>query len=163
MIRFMTMAVSGLVGIAAALIPAESALAGYEDAWAFVCEWECGEADFEPEYGGYTVHGFASGFFDELPDTEEEAALWAYYDYWQPAGCEDMSTIFAQTVCLDTAFLHGLSAWDYFSELYADYPEAERACEIIDERSYWRDPDAPYHEGWFNRDAELAALNDCWG
>lgn len=159
---FIATALSGLVGVSVVL-SAGSALAYYEDAWAFVCDWECGEADFEPEYGGYTVNGYASSYFDELPASEAEAADWAYHDFWQPAGCEDLSTTFSQTVCLDTAFLHGLSAWDYFLSLYSEYPDDEMACEVIDERSYWRDPDAPYTAGWFNRDADLAALNDCWG
>lgn len=152
---------SSLVGVIS-ILSAEKAQAGYDDAWAFTCSWECGEAMFEPEYGGYTVNGYASEFHPELPDSEWEAYSWAYYDYWLPAGCDRFSSTFAQTVCMDTAFLHGLSAWEYFESLYASYPEEVMACEIINERAAWRNPYAPYTIGWFNRDADLAALGNCW-
>lgn len=151
----------GVVGSLIVLTPQE-AQAYYEAAWAFVCDWECGEADF-PGYGGYTVHGYAEAFHDELPDSEGQAATWAYYDYWQPAGCEALSTNFSQTVCLDTAYMYGVEGWRYFSSLYQGYSDDELACAVIDERSYWRDNDSAYVWGWMNRDADLAAEGGCWG
>lgn len=149
-----------LAGSSIVLI-AQNAQASYEAAWDFVCEWDCGIADFEHEYGGYTVHGYSSAFFDELPSSEAQAADWAYYDYWIPAGCEGFSTGFSQTVCLDTAFFHGVGAWHQFSSLYWDYDDDTLACKVIQERAAARDPYAPYAIGWENRDKALAALGDC--
>ncbi|MBF2001484.1 MAG: hypothetical protein IGS38_12275 [Synechococcales cyanobacterium M58_A2018_015] len=160
--RLTIAALSGFVG-AVTVLGAEQAQAYYEDSWEFVCGWECGEALFEPEYGGYTVHGYAEVYHSDLPTSEGEAASWAYYDYWLPAGCDQYYSYSAQVVCLDTAYLHGLSAWEYFSSLYAHLPEEEMACRVIDERAYWRDPYAPYVEGWSNRDADLASVGNCWG
>jgi hypothetical protein len=155
---------SGVVSICGiTLLTTQDAQAYYDAAWSFVCDWECGEAYFEPEYGGYTLHGYASAFHDELPPTESDAYTWAYYDYWHPAGCYDFSTVFAQTVCFDTAYMYGLNAWDYFASLYSGYSDDELACRVIDERSYWRDNSSPYVWGWMNRDAELAAIGGCWG
>ena len=155
-------ALSGLIGAVVVFMP-DRAQAYYDAAWDFVCDWECGEAAFEWEYGGYTVHGYAEAYHSEFPDSEWQAYNWAYYDYWLPADCEALSTHFAQTVCLDTAFFHGLSAWDYFADLYWGYSDDEMACMIIDERSYWRSYGSPYDEGWYNRDADLAAMGGCWG
>jgi hypothetical protein len=150
-----------LVVFCAVLIP-EKAQASYEEAWKFVCDWDCGEAMFEPEYGGYTVHGYSSSFFDKLPTSISEAEDWTYYDYWLPAGCANFSTVFSQTVCLDTAFFHGVGAWQYFSSLYWDDSDDDLACKVISERAAARDDNSPYAEGWHNRDAALAALGECW-
>lgn len=152
---------STLVGGFVAIAP-EKVQAYFDDAWAFVCEWECGEAWFESEYGGYTLHGYASEFHEELPASKGEAADWAYYDFWQPAGCEEYSTTFSRTVCLDTAYLHGVGGWEYFESLYWDLSDDELACKVIDERAYWHNDGSQYSEGWLNRDAELAALGGCW-
>lgn len=152
--------VAGAVSIL--MLTPEKAKAAYDDAWDFVCTWDCGVAWFEPEYGGYTVDGYSSSFFDELPTSQEEAKDWAYYDFWVPAGCDSYSTSFSQTVCLDTAYLHGVGAWTAFASLYQDYSDDELACLVIDERAASRDPNAPYVEGWQNRDAALAALGGCW-
>jgi hypothetical protein len=141
---------------------AKEAKASYEEAWNFVCEWDCGEASFEAEFGGYTIHGYSSSFYDELPISEIEASSWAYYDYWLPAGCAGFSTLFSQTVCLDTAFFHGVGAWQYFSSLHWDEPDDVLACKVIDERAAARDDSTPYTEGWYNRDAALAALGNCY-
>jgi hypothetical protein len=157
--------------IAAAVVPgvvlvvactADSAHAYYEAAWDFVCEWECGEAYFPYEYGGYTLNGYASVYFDELPATEYEAYTWAYYDFWQTANCEQFSTTFSQMVCFDTAFLHGVDGWYEFANLYWGYSDDELACRVIDERAYWHDNGSPYSEGWLNRDAALADIGGCW-
>lgn len=154
-------ALACLIGISVVLVP-EKAQATYEKAWQFVCDWDCGVAVFEPEYGGYTVHGYSSSFFDEFPTSIAEAKDWTYYDYWLPAGCAGFSTTFSQTVCLDTAFFHGVGAWQYFSSLYWDYSDDELACKVIDERASSRYSGSPYAEGWHNRDAALAALGGCW-
>lgn len=137
-------------------------IADYDVAWSFVCTWDCGVALFEPEYGGYTVHGYSASFYNEFPISETEAKEWAYYDYWVPAGCAAFSTTFSQTVCLDTAFLHGVGAWQYFSSLYWQYSDDELACQVIEERAAARDPNAPYVVGWQNRDTALATLGNCW-
>lgn len=158
--KWMVAALSSLIAGSTLLISAR-AEAAYDDAWNFVCTWDCGIALFEPEYGGYTVHGFSSTFFDQLPTSEAEAKEWTYYDYWLPAGCAAFSTFFSQTVCLDTAFLHGVGAWQYFSRLYWDYSDDELACKVIQARAKARDPEAPYVEGWKNRDAALEALGEC--
>lgn len=150
-----------VLGSLSVVLTAEKAQASYEAAWSFVCEWDCGVADFEPEYGGYTVHGYSSTFYSSLPTSEAEAADWAYYDYWLPAGCAGFSTAFSQTVCLDTAFFHGLGAWQELSSLYWDYSDDELACKVVAERGAMRDPNSPYAEGWNNRDIALAALGDC--
>lgn len=146
----------------AVLLTPETAQASYDQAWQFVCDWDCGEAVFEPEYGGYTVDGYSSSFFDVLPSSQEEAKDWTYYQYWLPAGCAGFSSVFSQTVCLDTAFFHGLGAWQYFSTLYWDHSDDALACKVIDERAASRDVNSPYAEGWNNRDAALAALGGCW-
>lgn len=155
---------SGVAGVCSImLLTAQDAKAYYYyDAWSFVCDWECGEAYFEPEYGGYTLHGYASVYHDELPPTESDAYTWAYYDYWHPAGCYDFSTAFSQTVCFDTAYMYGVNAWEDFASLYWGDSDDELACSVIDERSYWRDNSSPYVWGWMNRDAELAAIGGCW-
>lgn len=133
----------------------------YDNAWNFTCTWDCGIASFESEYGGYTVHGYSSTFFDTLPSSETEAKEWAYYDFWLPAGCDGFSTSFSRTVCFDTAFLHGVGAWQYFSSLYWHHSDDELACHVINERAAARDPNAPYVEGWNNRDRDLASLGTC--
>ena len=134
----------------------------YDMAWDFTCTWDCGIADFEAEYGGYTVHGYSSTFFDEMPSSELEAKEWAYYDFWLPAGCDGFSTDFSRTVCFDTAFLHGVGAWQYFSSLYWQHSDDELACHVIKERASARDQNAPYVEGWNNRDNDLASLGPCY-
>lgn len=134
----------------------------YDDAWSFTCTWDCGIATFEAEYGGHTVHGYSSTFFDQLPTSEAEAKEWAYYDFWLPAGCDGFSTLFSRTVCFDTAFLHGVGAWQYFASLYWHHSDDDLACRVIDERASARDPNAPYVAGWNNRDADLASLGSCW-
>jgi hypothetical protein len=153
-------ALLGLASLSIVLVP-QTAQASYEDAWNFVCYWDCGEAYFEPEYGGYTIHGYSSTFYNELPSSESEAAEWAYYDYWVPAGCGGFSTSFSQTVCLDTAFFQGVSAWRHFSRLYWDDSDDVLACKVIAERAASRDPNAPYAVGWRNRDRALADLGNC--
>lgn len=149
-----------LASLSAVLIPQE-AQASYQEAWNFVCDWECGEAHFEPEYGGYTVDGYSYAFHDELPSSQAEAADWTYHDYWLPAGCNQFSTSFSQTVCLDTAFLYGVSAWEHFSSLYWSDSDDVLACNVIKERAASRDTSAPYEEGWHNRDVALATLGGC--
>lgn len=153
--------VSGVTSVLT-LLPSDKALAYYDIAWDFVCSWECGEAYFPYEYGGYTLHGYASTYFEELPSTEYQAYEWAYYDFWQAANCEQFSTNFAQTVCFDTAFLHGVEGWNYIASLYWGYSDDELACRVIDERAYWHDDGSAYSEGWLNRDADLAAMGGCW-
>jgi hypothetical protein len=143
------------------VLTSQKAQASYEQAWDFVCYWDCGEAYFEPEYGGYTVDGYSSTFYSELPSSESQAAEWAYYDYWIPAGCSGFSTSFSQTVCLDTAFFHGVSAWQHFSSLHWHNSDDVLACKVIEERAAARDPNAPYAIGWSNRDRALAALGAC--
>ncbi|MEM9214525.1 MAG: hypothetical protein AAGD25_09285 [Cyanobacteria bacterium P01_F01_bin.150] len=133
----------------------------YDDAWDFTCTWDCGVASFEAEYGGHTVHGYSSTFFDTLPSSEAEAKEWAYYDFWLPAGCDGFSSNFARTVCFDTAFLHGVGAWQYFSSLYWHHSDDDLACHVITERAAARNPNAPYVEGWNNRDRDLASLGTC--
>lgn len=154
--------VAVLLASSAKAVSADYDITNYDIAWNFVCTWDCGVAMFEPEYGGYTVHGYSASFYDQFPTSEAEAKEWTYYDYWLPAGCAAFSTNFSQTVCLDTAFLHGIGAWDYFSGLYWQYSDDDLACQVIEERASARDPDAPYVEGWENRDAALAMLGDCW-
>jgi hypothetical protein len=158
--RLLIGALLSLASLSIVLFP-EEVQASYEKAWDFVCEWDCGIAHFEPEYGGYTVHGYSSSFYSMLPVSEAEAANWAYYDYWLPAGCSGFSTVFSQTVCLDTAFFHGVGAWHEFSRLYWDYSDDELACKVISERAAARDPNSPFAEGWKNRDNALASLGYC--
>ena len=155
------MSIIPLLGLMA-ILPADQALASpYDDSWQFVCSWDCGIADFEAEYGGYTVHGYSSTFFDDLPDSEEEAKQWAYEDFWIPAGCNALSSTFARTVCFDTAFLHGVGAWLHFWSMFQFHPDDELACNVITERAAARNPNAPYVAGWSNRDNALAALGSC--
>lgn len=166
--RFLATAVlTGLIGLIFASSPSSAKAYTEEDynydlAWDFVCDWECGEAMFAEEYGGYTLHGYASVYHSELPDTEREAFTWAYYDFWQPAGCNAFSTHFSQTVCLDTAFLHGVEGWQEMASVYQSESDDALACSVVDDRAYLHDDGSYYSTGWLNRDAALAELGGCW-
>ena len=162
-------ALSSMIGLCVTLAP-ESVYAyakaydeaQYEEAWEFVCDWECGEAAFEEYYGGYTVHGYASVYFPELPESEYEAYSWAYYDFWKTVNCEQFSTSFSQTVCLDTAFLHGVQGWHDLAASYWEYSDDGLACKVVDDRTYWHNDGSYYSHGWLNRDAALAEMGGCW-
>jgi len=151
-----------LFGLITSLKTGSAVANPYDESWEFVCSWDCGVAEFESEYGGYTVHGYSSTFFDTLPSSEEEAKQWAYRDFWVPAGCNAFSSHFSRTVCFDTAFLHGVGAWIHFWSMYQFHPDDELACRVIAERAAARDPNAPYVVGWNNRDNALAALGSCY-
>lgn len=159
--RFALLTLLSLIGGIVSLNPEPAFASSFDDSWNFVCEWDCGETEFEPEYGGHTVHGYSATFFDTLPSSQQEAKQWAYHDFWLPAGCHSLSSFFARTVCFDTAFLHGVGAWLNFWSMYQFHPDDELACRVISERAAARDPDAPYIAGWSNRDNALASLGDC--
>jgi hypothetical protein len=158
----LTLTVLSLLGVAAIARSDAAHATPYDQSWEFVCSWDCGIAEFEPEYGGHTVHGYSSSFFDTLPSSEEEAKEWAYRDFWVPAGCNALSSSFARTVCFDTAFLHGVGAWFHFWSMFQFHPDDELACRVISERAAARNPNAPYIEGWSNRDNALAELGNCF-
>lgn len=158
----LALTVLSVFGIVAVTRVDAAEASAYDESWDFVCAWDCGTAEFEPEYGGYTVHGYSSSFFDTLPASEAEAKEWAYRDFWLPAGCSALSTSFARTVCFDTAFLHGVGAWFHFWSMYQFHPDDELACRVISERAAARNPNAPYVEGWSNRDNALAELGNCF-
>ncbi|MEO1523307.1 MAG: hypothetical protein AAFU78_21380 [Cyanobacteria bacterium J06633_2] len=160
--KFLTLVSSlSLMTAVLSIAPANTLASAFDDSWEFVCHWDCGTTDFEPEYGGHTVHGYSSSFFDTLPSSQQEAKEWAYNDFWIPAGCHNFSSFFARTVCFDTAFLHGVTDWLYFWSLYQFHPDDQLACRVIAERAAARDPNSPYVNGWANRDSALASLGHC--
>jgi hypothetical protein len=154
--KWIAAALSGFVGACILLAP-KPAQAAYEDAWAFTCQWECGEANFEAEYGGYTVNGYAAEYHEELPSSEAEASSWAYSDYWQPAGCEGFSSDFSQTVCFDTAYLRGVGGWEEMANRYWGHGDDELACAVMRDRAYLHNDGSAYSDGWLNRDEALMA------
>jgi hypothetical protein len=142
------------IGVFSAPKPVQAA---YEDAWEFTCQWECGEANFESEYGGYTVNGYAAEYHEELPSSETEASTWAYSDYWQPAGCENFSSSFSQTVCFDTAYLRGVGGWQEIADRYWGQGDDELACAVMRDRAFLHNDGSAYSDGWINRDESLMA------
>jgi hypothetical protein len=159
--RFAATTLFGLIGLLITLIPNAAQASNYEEAWAFTCAWECGEAMFEPEYGGYTVHGYAETYNEELPASEAQAADWAYVDYWKPAGCEAFSTTFSQIVCFDTAYLRGVEGWRDMAYRYWEYSDDELACAVLRERFQLHNDGSEYSEGWLNRDISLMEMGGC--
>jgi hypothetical protein len=156
-------ALTGLISALIALSPiaVKPAQASYDAAWDFTCDWECGEAHFESEYGGYTVNGYAAEYHEELPSSEWEASAWAYDDYFAPAGCEALSTEFSQMVCFDTAYLRGVGGWQELAANYQGYGDDELACAVMRDRAYLHNDGSAYAEGWLNRDYALMDVGGC--
>jgi hypothetical protein len=154
--KLIAAALSSLVSVC--ILSAKPAQASYEEAWQFTCQWECGEAHFEAEYGGYTTHGYAAVYHEELPTSEAQASDWAYSDYWEPAGCGDFSTAFSQTVCFDTAYLRGVGGWQELADRYWSQGDDELACSVARDRAYLHNDGSVYSDGWMNRDEALMAV-----
>jgi hypothetical protein len=159
--KLLTVAVTAVIGSFVAIAP-KVAEAYYGEAWSFTCQWECGEANFEDEYGGYTRHGYAAVYNEALPETEDQAADWAYSDYYLAAGCDAFSTEFSQTVCFDTAYLRGVGGWEEMAHRYWSQSDDELACSVLRDRAYLHNDGSAYSAGWLNRDEALMDMGGCY-